>query len=132
MSEIETDNQIAATGDELNSQFGKAKEALQFIINHETVNRKTKYRLCVSMISMLITEMGCELYPRFNMPELNLVFSHIKSCISEMAQHQSEQEDDDESEEAQSEAKGVSEMLIKVAQELSSGKATVETVKLDV
>lgn len=122
-----TDTKTAETSQELAEKMEKSFELMKHtvleIARNENFGKKTRFKLCVSLISMLITELGLDFYPGFNRSNLHEMFGQIEGCIREM---NACDDDDEEEDDSEHEKIKLSAFLVKMAEHLANGKAKVK------
>jgi hypothetical protein len=131
MEETQKEKDDAILAEALEGLFKQGKDLILTLAKHEKMNRGLRHRMCISLISMMITEAGIELYPIFRKHELNGFLNRINACIEEMSVSMCDDCDDEESEETdEDEAVKLSSALTKAAEDLASGKAKIKFAKV--
>jgi len=130
--DVETkEKQDKELAEALEGIFKQGKDIILSLAKHEKMNRGLRHRMCISIISMMITEAGIELYPIFRKHELNGFLNRINACIEEMGVSMCEDCDDEEGEETdEDESAKLSSALTKAAEDLASGKAKIKFAKV--
>lgn len=129
MTEEQKTEEKDVTTERLDTCFQQGKQALYGLLNEPTVDRKMRYRLAISLVSMLVSEIGYEMYPSVTKRTIHGIFNDIETCITEMHRDENEDEECDLCEIHEDDV-NFHDLLKGLSEKVKDGKAKVKIVKV--
>ena len=123
MTDTPTAEKSQELAEKMEKSFELMKQTVLEIARNEDFGKKTRFKLCISLISMLVTEVGLDFYPGFNRSNLHEMFGQIEGCIRDMNACDDDDEEEDDSEDERTK---LSAFLVKIGENLANGKGKIK------